>query len=289
MNRGWCALVVLWLAAFASAHAAEPVELDYRLRAERDLISDQVNDNVTTMRVLTDRGVVARSGASGVAYPLTYHVVHRQRYRYTTGPAEADGSFPATVAVLGRRSSLRLASGEEQPMPGQPELDNFVFKAIVGPQGRLLQPALVSEGNDVEANEALKTVLASVLEQAARIEPIRVEEDKAAQQVVSLKVPLPGIAALDLKITASNRLMSVADGLARVEMVYVMEFGVPDGPVKIDATGAGGGTMVYDIATKIARSIETNTLMTIVADVPDGTLEFQMNTRQTQKTQAAER
>lgn len=280
--------VALWLALVGSAHAADPVELDYRLRAERDLISDQVNENVTTMRVLTDRGVVARSRANGVAYPLTYHVVHRQRYRYTTGPADADGSFPATVAVLGRRSSLRLASGEEQPMPGQPELDNFVFKAIVGPQGRLLQPALVSEGNDAQANEALKMVLASVLEQAARIEPIRVEEDKAAQQVVSLQVPLPGIAALDLKITASNRLMSVADGLARVEMVYVMEFGVPEGPVKIDATGAGGGTMVYDIATKIARSIETNTLMTIVADVPDGTLEFQMNTRQTQKTQAAE-
>lgn len=281
--------VALWLALVAHAHAAEPVELDYRLRAERDLISDQVNENVTTMRVLTDRGVIARSSANGVAYPLTYHVVYRQRYRYTTGPAEADGSFSATVSVLGRRSSLRLASGDEQPMPGQPELDNFVFKAIVGPQGRLLQPALVSEGSDPEANEALKTVLASVLEQAARIEPIRVEEDKAAQQVVRLKVPLPGIAALDLKITASNRLMSVADGLARVEMVYVMEFGVPEGPVKIDATGAGGGTMVYDIATKIARSIETNTLMTIVADVPDGTLEFQMNTRQTQKTQTAER
>ena len=68
-----------------------------------------------------------------------------------------------------------------------------------------------------------------------------------------------------------------------------MEFGVPDGPVRIEATGTGGGTMVYDIAAKMARSVETNTLMTIVADVPDGTLEFQMNTRQVQKTQAAER
>ncbi|MFP8777497.1 hypothetical protein [Hydrogenophaga sp. RWCD_12] len=281
--------IALWLALVGSAHAAEPVELDYRLRPERDLVSDQVNENVITMRVLSDRGVVARSATNGTSFPLTYHVVNRQRYRYTTGPAEADGSFRATVSVLSRRASLRLASGEEQPMPGQPELDNLVFKATVDPERRLLQPALVSEGGDAESREALKSVLASVLEQAARIEPIRVAQDQAAQQVVRMKVPLPGIAALDLKITASNRLVAVDDGVARVEMVYVMEFGVPDGPVKIDATGTGGGTMVYDIAAKIARSVETNTLMTIVADVPDGTLEFQMNTRQTQKTQAAER
>lgn len=279
----------LLLVCIASARAAEPVELDYRLRAERDLISDQVNENVTTMRVLADRGVVARSAANGVTYPLTFHVVNRQQYRYTTGPSGADGSFPATLSVLSRRSSLRLASGEEQPMAGQPELDNMVFQATIDPQGRLLQPAVVSGGGDATSREALKSVLTSVLEQAARIEPIRVSQDQAAQQVVNLKVPLPGIAALDLKITASNRLMSVADGLAKVEMVYVMEFGVPEGPVKIEASGTGGGTMLYDMAAKLARSVETNTLMTIVAEVPDGTLEFQMNTRQTQKTRAAER
>ena len=282
-------VAILSLVCIASAHAAEPVELDYRLRAERDLISDQVNENVTTMRVLADRGVVARSAANGVSYPLTFHVVNRQQYRYTTGPSGADGSFPATLSVLSRRSSLRLASGEEQPMAGQPELDNMVFQATIDPQGRLLQPALVSGGGDATSREALKSVLTSVLEQAARIEPIRVSQDQAAQQVVNLKVPLPGIAALDLKITASNRLMSVADGLAKVEMVYVMEFGVPEGPVKIEASGTGGGTMLYDMAAKLARSVETNTLMTIVAEVPDGTLEFQMNTRQTQKTRAAER
>ncbi|MBL8387659.1 MAG: hypothetical protein JNK17_05565 [Hydrogenophaga sp.] len=287
--KGTLRLMVLPLVLIASAHAAEPVELDYRLRADRDLISDQVNENVTTMRVLTDRGVVARTAANGVSYPLTFHVVNRQSYRYSTGPAEADGSFPATLSVLSRRASLRLASGEEQPMAGQPELDNMVFKATVDPQGKLRQPALVSAGGDAMSREALKSVLTSVLEQAARIEPIRVSQDQAAQQVVNLKVPLPGIAALDLKITASNRLMSVADGLARVEMVYVMEFGVPEGPVKIEASGTGGGTMLYDIAAKLARSIETSTLMTIVADVPDGTLEFQMNARQTQKTRAAER
>lgn len=281
--------VLLLLTAATGVQAAGPVALDYRLRADRDLISEQVNENVTTMRVLTDRGVVERSAARGTGFPLTYHVINRQSYRYTTGPADTDGSFPAMVAVLDRRSSLRLASGEERPVPGQPGLDHFVFEARIDAQGRLLQPALAADGGDAEGREALKAVLASALEQAARIEPIYVEEEKAAQQVVAIKLPLPGMAALDLKITASNRLMAVSDGVARVEMVYVMEFGVPDGPVKIEATGAGGGTMLYDMNARLARSVETNTLMTIVTDAPDGRLEFQMNTRQTQQTRPAER
>ncbi|WP_374412022.1 hypothetical protein [Hydrogenophaga sp.] len=279
-------VLLLCLATNATARAAESVELDYRLRADRDLISEQVNENVTTMRVLTDRGVVARSAARGVSYPLTYHVISRQRYRFTTGPAGTDGSFPATLAVLDRSTSLRLASGEEQPVPG-PALGTMVFKATIDPQGHLLQPSVVSDSTDPDGQEAFKTVLASVLEQAARIEPLRVEEGKAAQQVVNLKLPLPGLAPLDLRITATNRLMGVTDGVARVELVYAMAFGVPEGPVKIEASGTGGGTMLYDIGARLARRLETNTLMNIVADAPDGRLEFQMNTRQTQTMRPA--
>ena len=275
-------VVVLCLSGAPVAHAVEPVDLDYRLRADRDLTVDQVQENVTAIRVVEDRGLVAKAAGNGARFPGTYHVVNRQRYRYTTGAAQPDGSFPATLSILSRRVNLRLASGEEQPAAGQPNMDNFVFRALIDPQGRVLQPSVEAEGADATTQESLKAVMASVLEQATRIEPLRVEEGKAAEQVVSMKLPLPGLTTLDLKITASNRLIDVTDGVAKVEMVYVMEFGVPQGPVRLTASGTGGGTLLYDIAGRIARSIESSTLMTIVAEVPDGTLEFQMNTRQTQ-------
>lgn len=274
--------LALCLCGAPFARAMEPVDLDYRLRADRDLTVDQVQENVTAIRVIEDRGLVAKAAGNGARFPGTYHVVNRQRYRYTTGAAQPDGSFPATLSILSRRVNLRLASGEEQPVTGQPGMDNFVFKALIDPQGRVLQPSVEGEGIDAATQESLKTVMASVLEQATRIETLRVEQGKAAQQVVNMKLPLPGLTTLDLKITASNRLIDVSDGVAKVEMVYVMEFGIPQGPVKLTASGTGGGTLLYDIAGRIARSIESNTLMTIVAEVPDGTLEFQMNTRQTQ-------
>lgn len=281
--------IVLSLCGAVLAHATEPVELDYRLRADRDLTVDQVQENVTSIRVIEDRGLVAKAATNGSRFPGVYHVVNRQRYRYTTGSAQPDGSFPATLSVLSRQANLRLASGEEQPVTGQPNMDNFVFKALIDPQGRVLQPSVEAEGIDPGSHEPIKAVMASVLEQATRIEPLRVEEGKAAQQVVNMKLPLPGLTTLDLKITASNRLIAVADGVATIEMLYVMEFGIPQGPVKLTASGTGGGTLLYDIAGRMARSIESNTLMTIVAEVPDGTLEFQMNTRQMQQMREAVR
>jgi hypothetical protein len=283
MKRLRILVATLWWSAASAALAAEAIDLDYRLRADRDLTVDQVQENVTAIRVIEDRGLVAKAAGNGARFPGTYHVVNRQRFRYATGAAQPDGSFPATLSILSRRVNLRLASGEEQPASGQPDMDNFVFRALIDPHGRVLQPSVEAAGVDAANLEPVKVVMASVLEQATRIEPLRVEQGKPAQQVVNMKLPLPGLTELDLKITASNRLIEVTDGVAKIEMVYVMEFGIPQGPVKLTASGTGGGTLLYDIAGRIARSIESSTLMTLVAEVPDGTLEFQMNTRQTQQ------
>jgi hypothetical protein len=282
-------IAALWLPLAFGAVAAESVDLDYRLRANLDLVTEQVDDNVITMRVVDDRGLVARSADNGARFPMTYHTVSRQRLRFTTGAPQADGGFSASMAVLNRRTALRLPSGEERPVPGQPDMERLVMRAVIDAQGRVLPATVQVEGVQAEQLDVVRNTMARVLEQAAGVQPIRVEQGKAVDQDVSMQLPLPGLAPLDLKITATNRLIGVQDGQARVEMVYVMTFGVPDGPVKIEATGTGGGTLVYDIAARVTRQLETRTLMTVRAQVPDGTLEFEMNTRQTQQTLDAER
>ena len=92
-----------------------------------------------------------------------------------------------------------------------------------------------------------------------------------------------------LLIAYSKCVLRKAGGVAKIAMVYVMEVGLPQGPVKLTASGTGGGTLLYDIAGRTARSIESSTLMTIVAEAHDGTLEFQMNSRQTQQMRDTER
>lgn len=282
-------LAALWLMAASTAGATESVELDYRLRPGRDLISEQVDEHVITMRVAVDRGLVARTAGNGTRFPLTYHTVTRQRARYRTGAEQADGRFDATLSILSRQLSLRLSSGEERPMPGQPDLANFEFKATIDAQGQVKDPALVAEGADAATRDAVREMMASILQQAARIDVVRLEAGRASEQVLNMTLPLPGFAPLDMQVTASNRLIAVQDGQAQVEMVYALAFKAPDGPMKFEASGSGGGKMQYDIAAKVARSTDTSTLMTILIHLPDGTLEQQVNMRQSQRVLDANR
>lgn len=281
LGRGCLVWALGGLLALA-AHAAEPVVLDYRLRPERDLVADQVDENVMTVRVLDDRGLVARAAAQGRQFPFTQHLVSRQRIRYTTGAAGPDGSFPATLAILQRRVSRKLLSGEELPVPGQPDMDRFVFTATIDPQGRV-QPKDVQ---GVEGGEELRAFarefLSRLLEQVARIEPLRIDPEESAQQKVDVQVPMPGLPTLTVHITTSYRLIAVEDGVAQIELVYAMAFDTPPGSARVEASGSGGGTLAFDIAASLVRSMATSTLMTIVVTLPEGTLEVQANSRQTQ-------
>lgn len=280
----WALGVLLALAA----HATEPVVLDQRLRPGRDLVVDQVDENVMTVRVLEDRGVVERVAAQGGLFPFTQHLINRQRIRFTTGAVRPDGGFAATVALLQRRVSRRLLTGDEVPLPSQPDMDHLVFTASVDAQGKV-QPVDLQglEGRD-ELRGFARDFLARLLEQVAHIAPLRIEPGQAAQQRVDMQVPMPGLPPLTVHITTSHRLIAVEDGVAQIEMVYAMDFDAPQGPGRIDASGSGGGTLDYDVAAQRVRTMQTNTLMRITVGLPDGTLEVQANTRQTQRTDPAE-
>lgn len=284
--RGCLAWALGGLLALA-AHATEPVVLDQRLRPGRDLVLDQVDENVMTVRVLEDRGLVARVAAQGGQFPFTQDLVSRQRIRYTTGAAQPDGRFAATLALLQRRVSRRLLSGEEQPLPSQPDMDHLVFTATVDAQGKV-QPVELQglEGRD-ELRSFARDFLARMLEQVARIEPLRIEPGQAAQQRVDMQVPMPGLPPLAVHITASHSLIAVEDGVAQIELVYAMDFDTPQGPGRLEASGSGGGTLRYDTEARLVRAMETSTLMHITVGLPDGTLVIQANTRQTQQLNPA--
>lgn len=284
--RGYLVWALGGLLALA-AHAAEPVVLDYRLRPERDLVADQVDENVMTVRVLDDRGLVARTAAQGGVFPFTQHLVSRQRARYTTGAVGPDGSFPATLAILQRRVSRKLLSGEEMLVPGQPDMDHFVFTATIDPQGRVQPKDVQGVEGSGELRAFAREFLSRLLEQMTRIEPLRVDSEASAQQKVAVQVPMPGLPPLTVHITASHRLITVEDGVAQIELVYAMAFDTPPGPGRIEASGSGGGSLAYDIAARLVRSMETSTLMQITVTLPDGTLEVQANMRQTQKVSEA--
>lgn len=278
------AVLISLLLACGLASARDTVELDYRLQPERNLVSESVTDGITTIRIREDRGLVAKAAAKGVKFPHTMHIVKRQHMRHRTGPREGDGSFAAEMLFLGESTHLKLPDGNEQVVPEKLNMKDVQLKARIKADGSIPENTITVEGGDPSSHQFLRPILVSVLQQAANIPAVRIQDGVSSPQDVSLQIPVPGLATLSLKMRIFYKLLEVVNGVARVEMLYVLEFDSPTAGFKLKADGSGGGVMLYEMATRTALSIKSTIVMTFVADTPEGVIEVRMNTQQSQST-----
>jgi hypothetical protein len=264
---------------------ADEVELSYRLQPGRDITVHTVTDSITTFKVVEDRGIVAKSGGRMSAKPTTLHLVGTQAVRYASGAARPDGAFPVEMRFVDKAMRIRAPDGSEQTLPDRAPLTGLRASALVESSGKVREGSLVLVGVEPSLAEQLREIMASVFAQATSIEPTKVSRHRSTQQDVSMQIPIPGIASISINMRISSRLLGVEDGLARIQQVYSMDFGSPPGALKMTAEGAGGGTMLYEVATQTVRSGDANTLIKLTLDGPDGVIEVQLNSRQTQKTE----
>lgn len=283
--RPLLALLYLVFAA-ASSVFANPgaVELSYRLQPDRDLTIDSVADSITTLRVLEDRGIGAMSSGRLSSRPTTVQIIGTQRFRYITGSVQPDGSFSVEMRYLDKTTRLKGADGQEQLLPEKTPLKGLRVNATVEPGGKVSESSVALAGLEPSITEPLRQTMASILAQAASIQPIRLSHDRSVQQEMSMQIPLPSIATLNVKMHISNRLLAVTDGIAHIQQIYSMGFGTPTGGMMVTAEGSGGGTMLYEIATQILLSSETSTMMKVVLEVAGGVIEVQVNSKQSRKT-----
>jgi hypothetical protein len=258
------------------------VELSYRLRPDRDLTANSVADAITTMRVLDDRGIVAKSNGRLSSRPTTIQITSTQAFRYITGSAQPDGTFSVEMRYLDKTTHLKGPDGREQLLPEKTPLKGLRVVATVEQGGTVREGSVALSGLEPALAEPLRQMMATVLTQAASIEPIWLAQGRVIPQEVAMQVPLPGIATLSLKMRISNRLLGVEGGVARIQQIYGMDFGTPAGAMKMAAEGTGGGTMLYEVATQTLLSSDTGTLMRITLDTPEGLVEVQLNSKQSQ-------
>lgn len=280
--------LLLCLALFAGPASAEVVvELDYRPQPGLDLVSESRTEGQTTVQVLEDRGIVAKSKEKGVVYPLSLNLVERRTTRTTTGARGEDGGFDFTMQVLDSARVLKLPDGREQPLPDKAALQGLRIHARLDAEGRIVPATVEVDDADPKQRELMQAVLSAVLQQALALQRVQLRPGEPASQQMKLQVPVPGITSLEMEMKIHNRLLALDDGVATIEMIYTMSFGTASGPVGVQASGSGGGTMSYETATRSVLGSDTNTMMEFIADVPDGKLRIEMAARQRQTTRPA--
>jgi hypothetical protein len=275
--------LVLILAAGPACASDEPIEINYRLRPDRDLTAESVADAITTTRVLVDRGIVAKSGGRLSSRPTTVHIVQKHTYQYITGSPQADGSFTSEMRYLDKTTSVRGPDGQEQNIPERVPLKGVRVLATVDADGKLRPGSTEVTGIDARLLEPFRQSLVGVLSQFASIPPLVLTRGQSVPQEMSLQVPVPGIANLQLKMQTANQLLDVEGGVARIQQIYSLDFGIPSGSAKITAEGSGGGSMLYQVSSQTLLSSESGMLMKLVMDTADGVIEMQLNSRQVQK------
>lgn len=280
-------LIALLIAVFAttSSVASEDssVEVNQRLLLPgRDLTAETTTEAINTMRVVEDRGIVAKSNGRLSSSPLTIHMVSRQAVRYITGSENPDGSFSAEIRFLGKTTSIRSLDGQEQVLPDKSSLKGLVVMAKIDRNGALHKGSVSLSGLDASEMESFRPTMESVMAQAASIEAIQLSMERGAYQEVAMKVPLPGIAPIDIAMRINSRLLRVENGVATVQQTYSMDFGTPAGPMKMTADGSGGGTLLYEVATKTIISNQSNSFMNFVLDSAEGVLAMNLSSKELQ-------
>ena len=116
------------------------------------------------------------------------------------------------------------------------------------------------------------------------MQPLTIAEDRLAKQTFSMHLPVKGDVGIDVKVNALHSLIKVENGLAHVQIVYRMDFGVPKGDFKISAEGNGGGTLIYDITRRSEVSMDSFSFFTVVMDDPEGVMEVKLQMRSSDRT-----
>jgi len=288
--RTWffCGIWGLLIAPHALwAQAAQTVQIAYRVQPGTDWISDLTTDAMMSFKVVEDRGIVAKSAERGVRFPAQANLVNRQSVRHTTSAAEPDGSFTVNLAFLSRSAAVRDADGQEHVMPDNAALVGSRVQAKALPDGRIDPASMQITGAPEDQAALVRPVFQAMFEQMGALENVSLSTEHGASQRVDLMLPIGGFARVAIGMDINYKLVEVRDDIAEIDMVYVMDFGTPDQPMRIKAHGSGAGAMRYDTQHQLILSTTDHSLMDMELEMPEGVIKVQVMNQQKQVARLA--
>ncbi|HEX5737594.1 MAG TPA: hypothetical protein VFY22_03730 [Hydrogenophaga sp.] len=287
---GWWALLIVPQVLWAQpAHTpAQTAQIAYRIQPGIDWISDLTTDAMMSFSVIEDRGIVAKSAEQGVHFPAQANLVNRQSVRHTTSAAAPDGSFTVDLAFLSKSAAVRDADGREHVVPDNTSLVGSRVQARALPDGRIDAGTMQITGAPEEKTALIRPVFLAMFEQMGALENVSLSTYRGASQRVELTLPIGGITSVAIGMDINYKLVDIKEDIAEIDMVYVMDFGTPEQPMRIKAHGSGAGAIRYDTQRQLILSTTDHSLMNMELEMPEGVIKVQVVNQQKQVARLAE-
>ena len=180
--------------------------------------------------------------------------------------------------------------GQQRPLGGSNPLNGMVLHAVVERSGAIRSDSTRVVGVDSSLAATLQPMMVSILQQLSSMQPLVLNANEPAHQDVKLQIPVPVIGGLDVNMKVAYRLLSVDDGLARIQQTFTLHFNISPATDKgrVTAQGTGGGKMVYDTLNHRVSESETVMLMKFLIESPDGLLEMQSTAKESTKARTTQ-
>jgi hypothetical protein len=272
------------------AASTPQVVLDNTLQPSSDVTQETLSESTLTLRVVEDRGLVAKSNGRLSNQPTTVVIRQEKTHRYITGSRTEDGSFPVELQLLRQVGTATGPDGQQRALGGSSPLNGMVLHAIVERSGAIRSESTRIVGVDPALAATLQPMMVSILQQLSSMQPLVLNANEPAHQDVKLQIPVPVIGGLDVDMKIAHRLLSVDDGLARIQQTFTLQFNISPATNKgrLTAQGTGGGQMVYDTLNKRVNESESVMLMKFSIESPDGLLEMQSTAKESAKARTTQ-
>lgn len=277
MKRCLSLLIVSLVTSGSALANQDEVEIDTRWRPNMDITAKINTQTLMVMRVLQDRGIVALSKGQLTLKPLIVQMTADQSFRFVSGKAEPDDSFAAEMHFLEDSVHIKRPDGQLQQLSQKLSFSGARVVAVIEANGTVRDESVKVTGIDASLADALRKTLMSTLAQAASPERLKLVRGRSVSKDSGMQVPLPGIGEMNVKTRISHSLTTVENGIARVQLVYDLDFSAPVKGMKMSAEGTGRGSMLYDVRTQMPPSSVSDISMKILFDLPDGLIEVRLN------------
>ena len=282
MKHWFC--LVLFLISPGLSSAPLEIQIDYRPQPGRITTVESQAEVIATSRVIKDRGFASESANAPKSEATTSHIIYREKSRFTAAPLKEDGSFQLLVEKLQDESAFRLLDGSEIPNEQHESNVGYFLEALISASWKVDLRRFSWPSADPKHKALIRETATSALNQVLATQPIQLSAGKSAMQVMNLQLPVMDIAVLGVEVNISNTLLKVEGGVAHVQLVYQMNFSIPQGPYKIAAEGTGGGLLQYDLEARAPRTFRSSSFMTVTTQGPEGTVETKLQMLSTDRT-----